>query len=209
MDTPQAPLRKIKAVLAAEVCEHFELEREARPLLGKETTPREFVDALRSARQHATAACFLAHALPPREGVWWGCLCLRHESSCIEAPAEAAAYKAAAAWVLDPTEERRAEAETAAKAAGRTTPAECLALAAAWTGGSLSPPIPKVPPVPPGPYLPAKGVHGAVLLAAARSVSPGVQETLRLFVDLGIGVAEGRLVWPNVPLRRPGKTWGF
>lgn len=207
--TTQAPLTKIHAARAAEVCERFELEKAARPLLRPGSTPRELLDALHAAGQHQTAVCFLAHALPAREAVWWSCLCLRKVASCLEAPEAVAAYKAAAAWVLDPTEERRAEAEAAAKAAGRGTPAELLGLAVAWTGGSLAPPLEKVPPVTPGPYLPAKGVYGAVLLAAARCTTPGVQEQLRLFADLGTAVAEGRHPWPDVKPKRPGKTWGF
>ncbi len=207
--TGEAPLKMVKAARAAEVCEHFELDKKARPLLKPDATPRQFLEALQSDRQHQTAVCFLAHALAPREAVWWGSLCLAQASGSGLAPADAAASKAAVTWVLEPSEENRQVAEKAAEAATRGTPAELLARAVAWTGGSLAPPLPKVPPVPPGPYLPAKAVNGAVLLAATTGASADVQGTLRAFADLGIGVAEGRFTWPDVKPKHAGKTWGY
>ena len=201
-------LRKVAAARAAEVCERYELDRRARPLLKPDATPREFLGVLEAERQRQSAVCFLAHALPAREAVWWGSLCVAQAGGSALPPAEAAAARAAAAWVLEPTEENRHAAEKASTDAPKGTAAEMLAVAAGWTGGSLAPPLPKVPPVPPGPWLPAKGVYGAVLLAATAS-GGDVQETLRLFVELGIGVAEGRFTWPDVKPRRPGATWGF
>lgn len=208
--TAPAPLKNVKAAKAAEVCEHYELEKKARPLLAPDATPRDFLDALQSDRQYQAAVCFLAHALPAREAVWWGSLCLAKASGSTLPEGEATAARACATWVLEPTEENRQVAETAAPGAGKGTPAELLAIAVGWTGGSLAPPLPKVPPVPPGPYLPAKGVYGAVLLAATNAAPLPVQEALRLFVELGIGVAEGRFTWPtDVKPKKPGKTWGF
>ena len=203
------PLKKVKAPRAAEVCEHFELREEARPLLGERTTPREFLDALIAAGQCQSAIAFLAHALPHREAVWWGCLCLKQVSGSGLPEPQTAALKAAAEWVLDPTEERRNSAKRPAEAAGTGTPAGLLATAVTWTGGSLSPPFPKVPPVPPGPYMPAKGVSGAVLLASVKVEPPRIAETQRLFVDLGISVAEGRSVWPDVKPQPIRRTWGI
>lgn len=210
MATAPLPLKNVKATKAAEVCEHFELDKKARPLLEPDASPRAFLDALQSDRQYQCAVCFLAHALPHREAVWWGSLCLQKASGAGLAEGEAAALRASVAWVLEPTEENRQAAEQAAPAAGKGTPAELLAVGVGWTGGSLAPPLPKVPPVPPGPYLPAKGIYGAVLLAATNAAPLPVQEALRLFVELGVGVAEGRIPWPaDVKPKRSGKTWGF
>lgn len=209
VETTRPPLKLVTARTAADICEHFELAREARALLEPNATPREFLDALQSARQHKAALAFLAHALPARVAVWWGCLCLMHASAADPASPQAAAQEAAALWVLDPTEEAREVAEAAAKAAGNSTPAGSLAFGAAWTGGSLTPPIAKVPPVVPGPYQPAKGVYVAVLLAAVTSGASNLAERMGHFVDLGVGVAEGRFAWPDVKPRRRGKTWGF
>ena len=209
-----AALQKVTARSAAEVCRNFDLKEEARPLLRDGQTPREFLDALVANRKFAPAIDFLAHALPPREAIWWGCLCVQQAAGSRLSPPEASACKAAAAWVLDPTEENRQAAKAPADAATLRTPAGGLAMATAWTGGSLAPPmananpkVPPPPPVPPGPYVPAKVVAGAILLAAVKGDPTRIADTQRTFVELGIGVAEGRFVWPEVPRRKASGTW--
>jgi hypothetical protein len=192
----QATWSKVKATRAADVCRHFTLKEEARPLLRDGLSPAEFVAALLAGKQAAAAVEFLAHALPPREAVWWGCICLRHATAELPPP-EQAACKAAVEWVIDPTDDKRQAAQQPGEAAGLATPAGGLALAATWTGGSLAPP--KLPAVPPGPFLPAKAVAGAVQLAAAKGDPARLADTQRLFVELGVGVAEGRFVWPETP----------
>jgi hypothetical protein len=198
------PLTKVKAARAAEICQHFELKEEARPLLAPDATPREFLDALLAGRQFQAAIAFVAHALPQREAVWWGCLCLRHACPAPLPPKEEEACKAAVQWVLEPTEENRRRARGPGEAAGVGTPAGALALAASWTGGSLSPP--NLPPVPPSPYMTAKGVVGAVLLAATKGDPAKIVDTQRLFVELGIDLASGRVQWPEIKKRTPGKA---
>ncbi|MCL4807821.1 MAG: hypothetical protein KJ062_08505 [Thermoanaerobaculia bacterium] len=203
-------LRKVRAATAAEICEHFDLDPEARPLLGPKASPQEFLGALVAQKQFRTAIRFLAHALPHREAIWWGSLCVKHVAGDAPLPAsEAAALKAAVTWVLDPSDATRNAAKAPAEAAGVETPSGGLATAVTWTGGTLAPPMPKVPPVVPGPYLPAKGVAGAVLLASVKGAGAGIEETQRLLVELGTGVAEGKVAWPDVKPRAAGRTWGF
>ena len=135
-------MKHVKAAKATEICEHYDLDKKARPLLRPDATPREFLEALRADGQHQAAVSFLAHALPPREAIWWGCLCLQKAAGAGLPEGEAAAFRASAAWVLDPTEENRHAAEQAAAAAGKGTAAELLAVGVGWTGGSLAPPLP-------------------------------------------------------------------
>jgi hypothetical protein len=205
--TPR-PMKKVKAALADEVCARFELRAEARPFLKPGATPRGFLEALLEGRQFPSALSFVAHALPPREAVWWGCLCLRQASGSELPPPDAAAVRAVAEWVLDPTEERRRATAVLAEERGIGTPAGSLATAVAWTGGSLAPPNPKIPVVPPGPWLPAKAVSGAVLLASAKVDPVRIPDVQRSFIELGIGVAEGRFAWPDVKPKPPRRTWG-
>lgn len=201
-------LRKVKAATAAEVCERWEVPSEARALLKPSATPREYLDALVAARQLRAAIGFLAHALPPREAVWWGALCVKHVSpGALPAP-ETDALRAAVTWVLDPTEPNREAAKGPGEKAGIATPAGALATAASWTGGTLAPPLPRVAPVVPGPWLPAKAVAGAVVLASTKG-GGGLEETQARFLELGSGIAEGRISWPDVKPRAAGRTWGF
>jgi hypothetical protein len=192
----EGPLTKVQAARAADICQHFDLKEEARPLLQDAPPPRAFLDALLANRQYQSAIAFVAHAVPQREAIWWGCLCLRHVSRAPLPPVEEVAYKAAVQWVLEPTEKNRSAAQAPGEAAGVGTPAGALALAACWTGGSLAPP--NLPAVPPSPFMTAKGVAGAVLLAATRGEPARIADTQRLFVELGIDVAQGRVLWPEV-----------
>jgi hypothetical protein len=201
----QGALTKVKAARAAELCRHFDLKEEARPLLHDELSPGEFIDLLLANKQYAAAIGFVAHALPPREAVWWGCLCLWHAAGPNLPPVDETACKAAVQWVLEPTEDYRKAAQVPGEKAGFGTPAGGLAMAATWTGGSLAPP--GAPAVPPGPFMPAKAVAGAVLLAALKVDPVKILDTQRLFVELGVGVAEGRFTWPEIK-RIQGKRNG-
>jgi hypothetical protein len=187
------PLVRIKAVTAAEVCAHFDLEEEARPLLRQGMGPREFVHALVAHKQYAAGIDFMAHALAAREAVWWGCLCLQHACGAKLAGPDKAAAAAAVEWVLRPTEQNRAAAKAPAETAGPSSPAGALARAANWTGGSLGPP--HSAPVPPGPFMPATAVATAVKFAGIKVEPARIADTQRLFVELGMAIAEGRYLW--------------
>jgi hypothetical protein len=141
--------------------------------------PREFLEALAARKQYVAGIDFLAYALPAREGVWWGSLCLQHACGEALTPAERAAAIAAVRWVIQPTEENSAAAKAPGGAVGVSSPAGPLALAA---GGGMRP----------GPYGPAQTVAMAVKLASMKSPPAGLRETQRLYLELGVGVAEGK-----------------
>ena len=170
---------KVGAATAAEICLRFEAPREVRALLQSGMGPREFLDALVARKRYPDAIDFLAYALPAREGIWWGGLCLQHACGDALTPQERAAGIAAVRWVIQPTEENRVAAKGPADAVGVMSPAGLLALSA---NGGLTP----------GPYSPAKTVAMAVKLAALKSPPVGIVETQRLYLELGIGVAEGK-----------------
>jgi hypothetical protein len=183
------PLIKIKAATAAEICVHFDLKK-ARPLLLNGMDPRKFLEALLANKQYIAGIDFLSHALTPRDAIWWGCLCMQHACGNDLSPADKAACKAAVRWILQPTEENRAAAKTPAETAGPASPAGHLAMAASHTGGNIAPP--KAPPAAPGPFAPAKAVAGAVKLASTKADPAKIAETQRTFLELGIGIGEGR-----------------
>ncbi len=174
------PLIKVTAATADEVCVRFDMPRGAKVLLRSGMRPFEFLEALAAKKMYVDAIDFLAYALPAREGIWWGCLCLQHASGDALAPAEKVACAAAVRWVIQPTEENRAAAKAPAEAAGMSTAAGVLALAA--HGG--------MPP--PGPFAPAKAVAMAVKLSVLKSPPTVTLKTQRSYLELGVGVAAGR-----------------
>lgn len=184
---PAKPVR-----LAAEVAKPLSLTDGAAKLLAPALTPRQFFDALAAVPALADDAVrFLAAALPKREAVWWGALCVR-DAVPKPGPEAANAIAAAEAWARDPSEANRRAAEQAAGAAGYGTPPGCLAGAAFWSGGSLAPP--NLPPVPPKDELTATAVAGAVLLAAVAAPT-GPEQAKARFLALGAEVASGRAKW--------------
>jgi hypothetical protein len=189
---------------AAEICSRFVLKKEARPLLSDNIGPREFVEALLANKQYVTGIDFMAHALPIREALWWGCLSVQHACGGNLSPSETEACRAAAQWVLQPTKENRAAALVPAQAAEPASPTGRLAKAVAQIDGTFAPT--NSPPVPPVPFAPAKEVAVAVKLAAARVDPFKSVDAQRLFLELGVGVADGRFVWPEIKSRAPVRS---
>jgi hypothetical protein len=183
------PLVRATAATAAEVCARFNIKKEALALLREGMGPREFVDALVASKQYVTGIDFMAHAMPARDAIWWGCLCLQHACGDSLLPADKAAARAAVQWIMQPSEENRAAALAPAQAAGSASPAGGLAMAVYQTGGNIAPP--KAPPAPPPPFASAKAVAGAIKLACTKADPAKLIETQRLFLDLGVRMAEG------------------
>jgi hypothetical protein len=184
------PLVNVKAATASEICARLYLDKAALALLEAAMSPREFVDALVEKQQYLPAIDFIAHALPAREAVWWGCLCLQRTCGDKLEPWERRAFRIAVQWVLQPDEANRAAAKEPADVLGPASAAGGLAAAANQTGGSVGPP--QGPPIPPSPFAPARAVAIAIKVASAKSDPPEIQPTQRALIELGMAIAEGR-----------------
>jgi hypothetical protein len=189
-DLNNSPLVNVTAVTASEICARFYLDKAALGLLNRAMSPREFVDALVQEKQYLAAIDFMAHALPPREAIWWGCLCLQRTCGDKLEPWERRAFRIAVQWVLQPGEATRTAAKEPADVLGPASAAGNLAAAANQTGGSVGPP--QGPPIPPSPFAPAKAVAIAIKVASAKCPPPEIQGTQRALVELGMAIAEGR-----------------
>ncbi len=186
------PLVKIQAATAAEICANFDLKKEAKQLLGEGMSPQEFLAALIENKKHLDAIDFMAHALPVREGIWWGCLCMQHALGDQLSPTDRAAATAAVQWVMSPNEQSRAAAKAPAEAAGPASVAGSLAMAANQTGGSSAPP--GAPAVSPSKFAPAKSIAAAVKLASIKSDPVKIAGTQKTYLELALEVAEGRYI---------------
>jgi hypothetical protein len=185
------PLVKIVAT-APEICANFDLSKEGKQLLRDGMGPREFVAALMENQSHVEAIVFMAHALPAREGIWWGCLCMQHALGENLTPPDRAAGAAAVQWVLQPTEENRLSARAPADAAPPPSIAGALATAAFYTGVNVAPP--GLPARAPAPFAPAKSIALAVKLCAVKGEPARIVAKQRSYVELALQVAEGRLL---------------
>jgi hypothetical protein len=186
------PFVKILATTAAEICAHFDLQDDTKPLLRDGIDPREFVTALLENKKCIDAIHFMAHALPAREAIWWGCLCIQHALGDGLTPADRAAATAAVRWVMQPTDDNRMAAKAPADGAPIPSAAGALALATFYTGGNVAPP--GLPPMSPEPFASARAVALAVALASIRTDPPKIVKMQKAYVELASQVAEGSLI---------------
>lgn len=174
---------------AAEICTRFDAGERVRTVLRDGMGPRELLEVLLASKQYTSGIDFMAHALPAREAIWWGCLCIQHACGDNLSPTDKTACIAAVQWVMRPNEQNRAAAKAPAQAAKAPSPAGSLAMAVSLTGGSLGPP--NAPPVPPPPFAWSGYVAAAIKFAAIKVEPSRIADTQRLFVELGMRLAEG------------------
>jgi hypothetical protein len=175
------PLIKIPAP-AADICSRFELGKEARQLLRDGMKAADFLAALVAQKKYVDAIHFLAHGLPAREAIWWGCLCMQHAVGDRLSPPDRAAARAAALWVLQPHEANRAAAQAPAAAAPPPSIAGALATAALHTGGNVAP------------FAPAASVALAIKLASTKTEPVNIASLQRSYIQLGVEIAQGRFM---------------
>lgn len=162
-----------------------QLSDEARAIMVEDMPIPQFVELLASREQFLDALRTVAHSLSKKSAVEWACLCVRAAAGENMSKEDEAAVKAAEAWVVDPSEELRRKAQTAADATQLSTPAGWVAMAAFFSSGSLGPA--NTPVVPPEPHLTPHAAAGAVMLAAVATqpekASQRYTEFLRLAQD--------------------------
>lgn len=136
------------------------------------------------------ATRLVAHALPAREAVWWACTCARHTAASADNPQVVAKIREAAEeWVRRQTDGHRRAAMAAAEAVGFNSAEAWAAVAAFWSGDSMTPL--DAPKVPPQPHFAGLAVAGAVALAATRGPASRYETRLRQFLLAAHDIAQG------------------
>ena len=166
--------------------------------------PTEAEDPLPFARMAAKssrpdgAIAFMAHLLPRREAVWWGCHCVR---AMLAAAADDEALRAAEAWVREPDEDTRRAALQIGDAGDKRRATTFLARAAGHSGGSIV--APDKPAAPAAAEACAQSVQAAVVLAIVAQPTALMSGWIEACIEAGIRFAEGgdaRVDPPKQPL---------
>ncbi|WP_315759958.1 DUF6931 family protein [Sphingomonas sp. Y38-1Y] len=127
--------------------------------------------ALREAGEHGDAVDFIAHALPRLEALAWGARVLDEETRRESIPVrDRQALDHVLRFLGDPSDAARRGCQAAAEAAGERAPERLIALAAFFSGGSIS--QPELPAVLAPPETTGRLAGTAVRLAAHRSGGP-------------------------------------
>jgi hypothetical protein len=174
------------AVTVRDLCERAKLGEAVKALLKDEHGPRQFLELLIGKELFLDAIRFLAYALPKREAVGWGCLCVRHSLGTEDAAKISEAHVAAERWVSNPEEGNRRAAKAAADKEGLESPSTFLALAAFFSGGSIAPA--NLEPVAPPDHATPQLVAGAVMLSAVKRQPEKAAEKYRVFLQKGMAL---------------------
>jgi hypothetical protein len=146
----------------------------------------QFLNSLVARDELDKAVGFCAFLLPRREAVWWGCRTVRTLVPNLSAE-ESEAIRVAEDWVHEPEEDRRAAALEVGRSGSSKLPSTYLALAAGWSGRSMSLGGGETIPVPPDQT--ARVVRAAVLVAACRVSMAEKPDLLRRCLEDGVQIA--------------------
>ncbi|HXT08003.1 MAG TPA: hypothetical protein VN715_13825 [Roseiarcus sp.] len=165
------------------------------PRAAAAVAPLDHARALLGSRRPSTALAYLAHLLPRREAVWWGCQCV---SAVLGAAAKNDGLRLTLQWVRDPDETLRRDALAFAEASGLQSSTSWLARAVGHSGGSVA--ASDQPPAAPNADACALAVNAAVVLAATSAPPPMILPWLRECAEAGVRFAAGeeaRVVAPS------------
>lgn len=168
---------------------HLELDAATSSMLLELADAARGLDALLAAGRMADALRLIAHALPKREAVWWACMCARAVPALEPNPLDAEALVAAELWVRRPDEPSRRGTMEVAQKGGFRSAESWAAVAAFWSGGSMSAEgQPEV--LPPG-HLTGVAVVGAIMMAAVRHKPERAAARFARFVAAARDIAAG------------------
>ena len=184
-----APLAKLLVPLPP-ILARLELEGAVQTLLEPAATAADALTLLVGEGLHHEAVKLVAHALPKREAVWWGCMCVDATRPDPLPDWDTLARRAAEAWVRSPGDDglRRAAGDAAQRTQFQTAEA-WVAMGAFWSSGSMAPE--GAPAVPAGETFTALAISGAVVLAAVRFRPGEAKARLERFLTSARDIAAG------------------
>jgi hypothetical protein len=129
--------KKIAAERASDIIDAEDLDADSMELLNAEMRPESYIGELSAAKKWPDAVKVMARALPPREAVWWACVCARQMKELSSDTSQIASLEAAEKWVRKPTDENRREAFRLAQESASQSAGSLSALAVAFNEGKL------------------------------------------------------------------------
>lgn len=181
--------KKVTAKTAREIVGPAVLEPGSAELLDAEISPESFIRALVEGEKYSDAVKVMTRALPPREAVWWACVCARKTAVLSEDTLETQAIEAAEAWVYDPSEKNRERAFNVVKDSDSRGAGTMCALAAAFSAGNA--PLGQGQHLDLDPGVFSQVVGGVVMVSATEKKGEEIKDRLRLYLLSGEDIAQG------------------
>ena len=182
---------------AVDFCNYHEIQLrpEGRSLLQGYLSTQQYFELLMENRCYADARRVLAQALPKRRALWWGCLCAWDLYRPQPPEKVDHVLQAVVRFVLEPSEGNRRAAAECARAVEPNSLANCLAMAAFCSGGSIAPE--GLPCVDPRPFITGRLVGVAVYLASVLRDPAQYTDRLRQYLAVGVEVSQGTNLWTD------------
>ena len=162
-------LGKLRDESVQELSTQFEWSQATASFVTPRATIRTVLQSLINHAYWFDAATLLSHAMPQREAAWWATRVCREylDENAVEGPDRAeqeTVLTLCREWVVDPVEEARMAAYSAAMTIPNRVPAHWAGMSVFWATGNITPDSGVI--TPPPPYLYARGVSAAIDLAA-------------------------------------------
>jgi hypothetical protein len=182
---------------AADFCkdQEIQLRPQGRSLLNASLSTDLYLALLLEKGCYADARRVLAHALPKRRALWWGCLCAWDVYRPQPRDEVGNVLQSVVDFVLHPTEDNRRATAARAREVEANSLAGCLAMAAFCSDGSLAPP--GLPSVAPRPFLTGRLVGVTVYLASVLNDPARYKDHLREYLAVGMEVSRGINLWTD------------
>jgi hypothetical protein len=156
--TPPAPLPKITAPTAAEICEKSKPSPEGKALLTRDMKPPEYQKSLESKKLSVDSVNFLAYGMQPQDSVCWGAQSCRLVAGKLSGP-EMSMLNSLEAWLKAPNSVNLGSISGCIPGLDFTGPAGWCGQAALWMGM---------------PALAAAAIAGAIMLCAGLKIGPAM-----------------------------------
>ncbi len=157
-------MARLRFSTAQQIIDAYPSLEEVVTLLPRDVAPLAYIEKLLTSANPEQALFVFAFLLPRREAVRWHCQVLRKLEKPLS-PEQTQLLSLAEAWVRSPTEETRRAALDAGMADKTKGAASWAALAAGWSGGSITNDV--AYPVPPPASLTGQGVKVGMVVALA------------------------------------------
>lgn len=185
----EANWKKMTAERAGELLKAEQLQAEGQAVFDPGMRPDECIKALAEVNQWGDAVGMAARTLPPREAVWWACVCSHKMTSMADDAAEQAALTAAEKWVFQPGDERRKEAFRLAQECEGSLAGSLCAMAVTFNESKL--PLADGSETELDPGIFPSMVVGAVSMSAGDAPVEQIIDRFKLFLDSAENIANG------------------
>lgn len=181
--------KKITADRAGDLVAEDELDARSKSMFDPEGRPDALVRDLTGAQLWGDAVKLAARTLPPREAVWWACVCSRKMESIGENLAEMSALQSAETWVYKPDDDIRKKAFELAQASNPCLAGGLSAFAATFNNSTLPLVDGTEAELDKGVF--SSMVSGAVMMSAGDAQPDQVQKRFEQFLQCAEDIANG------------------